>query len=282
MHRRSLLLAALGLSVSACSPLQVLNASIPSEGYRRTAGLPYGPHPRNRLDVYVPREAAGPRPTVVFFYGGSWQNGERGKYRFVAEALTSRGFVAVLPDYRTYPEVRFPAFVEDGATAVAWTLREAALHGGDPQCVVLMGHSAGAHIAAMIALDARYLERERLAPSALRGFVGLAGPYDFLPIRSRTLQQIFGGADGIPQTQPVTFASAGAPPALLLHGTDDGTVLPRNSERLAARLREAGAPATLKLYPGMGHVRIVTALAKPFRDGQPVLDDVAGFVSARA
>lgn len=282
MRRRSLLLAALGLSLSACSPLQVLNATIPREGYRRTAGLPYGPYPRNKLDVYTPREAAGPRATVVFFYGGSWQNGQRGNYRFVAEALTSRGLVAVVPDYRTYPEVRFPGFVEDGAAAVAWTVRNVAQHGGDPGRVVLLGHSAGAHIAALVALDARFLEREALAPHALRAFVGLAGPYDFLPIRSRTLQQIFGGADGIPQTQPVTFASAAAPPALLLHGTDDGTVLPRNSERLAARLREAGAPVTLKLYPGIGHVRIVTALARPFQGGPPVLDDVAAFVSGHA
>jgi acetyl esterase/lipase len=280
--RRSLLMAALALPASACSPIRVIDSVIPSDGYRLAEGLAYGPRPGHKLDVYTPRGAAGPRPVVVFFYGGSWQRGWRADYRFVAEAITSRGFVAVLPDYRKYPEVTFPGFIEDAAAAVGWTRANIARHGGDPGGMTLMGHSAGAHIAAMVALDGRYLAQAGTERAAVRGLIGLAGPYDFLPIRSVTLQRIFGGADGIPQTQPITFATAGAPPTLLLHGTDDITVLPRNSERLSARLLEAGAPARLKLYPGMGHVGIVTALARPLRGIAPVLDDVAAFVEDRA
>jgi acetyl esterase/lipase len=125
----------------------------------------------------------------------------------------------------------------------------------------------------MLALDPRWLGEDR---RAVRGFVGIAGPYDFLPIDSPITRAAF-GADANASTQPVSFVSADDPPALLLHGAGDGTVYPRNSERLAAQLRSAGGQAELKLYPGVGHVEIVMALSKPFRRKAPVLGDIAVF-----
>jgi hypothetical protein len=142
---------ALGLVASACSPLLVFNAVMPKDGGVRVAArdIPYGADHRQQLDVYVPSgPTAGPRPIIVFFYGGSWNSGVKNGYGFVGRALAARGFVVAIPDYRLVPQVRFPAFLEDGAAAVRWMRGHAAQYGGDPDRVVLAGHSAGAYNAA--------------------------------------------------------------------------------------------------------------------------------------
>jgi acetyl esterase/lipase len=216
---------------------------------------------------------------VLFLYGGRWQGGDKGQFRFVGQALASRGFVTVIPDYRRYPEVGFPLFIEDGAAAAAWVRDHGGEHGGDAGAVHLIGHSAGAHIAALLALDRSYLAAAGVPPDAIRSFVGLAGPYDFLPLDDPTLELIF-AVDDLAATQPITFAGPGAPPALLLHGTDDLTVRPANSERLAAALAAAGNRVELKLYPNLGHVGLLVALAAPLRWLAPVLADVSDFMDA--
>lgn len=282
---RGLLLAgSAALALAGCSGASLLNAVIPGSAYQLHSGLAYGALPGQLLDVYLPRQpwsGAGPRPTVVFLHGGRWETGDRSMYKFVAEALASRGWVAVVPDYRKYPAVRWPVFVEDCADAVEWTGRHAAEWGGSAGRVVLMGHSAGAHIAALIALDPRYAARMPSVPR-LAGVVGLAGPYDFLPLTDADLQDLFGSAADLRDTQPVHYARAGAAPMLLLHGEDDQTVWPRNTHHLAAALRAAGSPVQEILYPGIDHVRLVVALARPFRARYRVLDDIAGFVDAPA
>jgi acetyl esterase/lipase len=258
-------------------PLALVNLFVPKHGYHERVGLNYGPEERQKLDVYVPKGVVRDGPVVVFFYGGSWQGGRRQDYLFVAEALAAWGCVAVIPDYRVYPEVTFPRFIEDGALAVAWVRDHIGKFGGDRHRLFLMGHSAGAYIAAMLALNPRYLKGVGLSPQDLQGFVGLAGPYDFLPLKSPRLIKIFGGADGIPETQPVTFATAGAPPALLLHGGSDKLVGAHNTKRLARRLREVGGRVEAKIYPGMKHIRLLITLASPFQNGEPVLADIARF-----
>lgn len=278
-----LVLAALATlaALSACTALGLLDATTPSAGYRRTADIPYGPLARQKLDVYVPDGARAPLPVVVFFYGGSWQEGRREQYRFAGEALASRGFLAVVPDYRVYPEVRFPDFLRDGAAAVRWVRDHAGQYGGDASRLFLAGHSAGAYNAAMLALDGRWLGEAGLTPqTSVRGWIGLSGPYDFLPIRSPVIQTIFGPRESWPATQPVAYVSAAAPPALLLTGAADTRVLPGNTDRLAARLREAGVPVTVLAYPGVGHGRTVAALARPFRSDPPILEEIRRFVDA--
>jgi acetyl esterase/lipase len=271
--RRRTLLGLLALP-AACSPLGVLNGiAVPNGGYRLVTDQSYGPQARQQLDIYVPDGATGNTPVAVFFYGGAWERGERSHYRFAGQALASSGFIAVVPDYRLYPEVAFPSFVQDGALAVAWVRDNIAAFGGDPARIAVLGHSAGAHIAMLLALDSTFL-----AAGTLRAAVGLAGPYDFLPLSSARLQRIFSPAGDLRLSQPITFARGDAPPLLLLHGTADETVWPRNSERLAARVTERGGRATLKLYPELGQIGIVLALASPFRDRAPVLDDCANFL----
>ncbi|HEX8191987.1 MAG TPA: alpha/beta hydrolase, partial [Allosphingosinicella sp.] len=237
-------------------------------------GAAFGPEPRQRLDVYRPRRAGEDLPVILFLYGGNWQSGTRSGYEFAGRALAAQGFVVAVPDYRLVPEVRFPAFLEDNAAALRWVRRNARRFGADADRIVLVGHSAGAYNAAMLALDPTWLGDDR---QAVRGFVGIAGPYDFLPLDSPITRAAFGSAPDPRATQPVNFGSADDPPALLLHGTADRTVYPRNSERLAERLRSAGVEAQVELYPGTGHVGIVTALARPFRGKAPVLRDTAAF-----
>jgi acetyl esterase/lipase len=282
MRAGSRLAAAVLLAVPAagCGP-RLLNALVPDDGYRLEGDRAYGDDPRQRLDVYVPDGRAGPAPVVVFFYGGRWETGDKGQFQFVGQALAARGFVTVIPDYRRYPDVRFPRFVEDGAAAVAWIRDNIGGFGGDAGSIHLMGHSAGAHIAALLALDHDYLAAAGVAPEAVTSLVGLAGPYDFLPLDDPTLEEIFAVAD-MAATQPITFADRRAPPTLLLHGAADRTVLPANSERLAAALATAGNQAEIRLYPGVSHVDLVIALAAPLRWLAPVLADVTGFLRATA
>jgi acetyl esterase/lipase len=279
-------LAGTTLLVVACAPLAVINGLVPADTYAATRDLAYGNHPRQRLDVYVPARTAptGARaaPVIVFFYGGGWTSGERGDYLFVGEALASRGFVAVVADYRLYPEVKFPQFLHDSAAAVAWAALNAAKFGGDPGRIYLAGHSAGAYNAAMLTYAPDYLAQVGVEPKAIRGLIGLAGPYDFLPVTASSTRAIFGYPDTPPETQPIHFVGRTPgirlAPALLLTAPDDTTVRPGNSVRLAARLRESGATATEISYPALGHRRIVGALAAPLRDLGPVLDDIARFV----
>jgi acetyl esterase/lipase len=266
------------LLAAGCGPA-LLNALVPEQGYRVEHDLAYGALPRQRLDVYMPDGLAGLAPVVVFFYGGRWESGDKGEFRFVGQALASHGLIAVIPDYRRYPEGCFPGFVEDGAAAVAWVRGNIGARGGDPDGLSLMGHSSGAHIAALLALDRHYLGAAGVAPDAIASFIGLAGPYDFVPLDDPTLERIF-AADDLAATQPITFADRSAPPTLLLHGTADKTVLPANSQRLAATLAAAGNRVELELYPGLGHVGLVAALAAPLHWLAPALADVAGFLDS--
>lgn len=282
--RRWMMIAGLATALAAlsgCSRLGTLNAVndvTPGDSGtdKLQTDIAYGNDPRQKLDIYAPTGARN-APVVVFFYGGSWNSGRRQDYVFAARALAARGFVTVVPDYRLVPQVRYPAFVEDGAAAVAWTRKNIANYGGDPAHIGVSGHSAGAYIALMLALDGRWLAKAG-APRAIKAAVGLAGPYDFLPFEPGGAADIaFGEAPDRRDTQPIAHARADAPPVLLLAGADDTIVLPRNSVALAAALTKAGADAQVITYPGIGHIGIILAVSKPFRGKAPALADSAAF-----
>lgn len=266
------------LLVGACSPLTAINTMSPKDGYVHYEALAYGMQPRQKLDVYVPVEGKPPYRVVVFFYGGGWKSGSKDLYRFVGQALAARGFVTVIPDYRVFPEVTFPAFIADSAAAVRWAHNNIADFGGDLDQMFLMGHSAGAFNAAMISVNPAYLAAEGLTPAIIRGVVGIAGPYAFNPLQYSSTRPIFEGPGDGEATQPVTFVDQGAPAMLLLHGLDDGTVKPVNSRRMAKRLKQAGAEATLVEYRGLGHYLIVAALAAPFQGDGGIMDAAAAFM----
>jgi acetyl esterase/lipase len=282
MSRRSLLsLTALSALTAACSPLGALNGAnrlTPGDGgvKRIVAGAAFGSDARQRLDVWAPEDASAKLPVIVFFYGGSWKSGDRDGYGFAARALAARGFVVVVPDYRLVPQVRWPAFVEDGAAALKWVAASIANHGGDPARIGVIGHSAGAHIALLLSLDRRWGVADHI-----KAAVGLAGPYDFRPFEpGGAAEAALGNAPDLADTQPIHFARPDAPPLLLLHGDADETVKPRNSLALAKAITDQGGRATAKLYPGIGHIGILLALSKPFRGKAPVLVDASNFLLA--
>jgi len=273
-------LALSALLITGCEAafFRVLNAGGTPSTVSAERDQIYAADTGEKLDVYRPVASAAGAPVVVFFYGGRWQGGNRAEYSFVGEALAARGIVAVLPDYREYPAVVFPVFVTDAAQAVAWAREHAASLGGDPARLYVAGHSAGAHIAALLGTDTRYLGAVGLAPRDLAGVIAIAGPHDFLPITDADLAAIFGPPERYPESQPVNFVDGDEPPFLLLHGADDDLVEPRNSENLAARLHAAHEPCELRIYPDTGHIRILAALALGHEKLAPTLDDVVRFV----
>ena len=269
-------------ALAGCSPLRVIDAVTPASSYRLTQAVSYGPEPRQKLDVYTPLDLKEPAPVVLFFYGGNWNDGARGDYRFVGEALASHGMVSVVADYRLYPEVRYPVFLEDSARAVAWTVTNVRGYGGDDGRLFVMGHSAGAYIAAMLALNPRWLAAQGLTPDALRGWIGLAGPYDFIPIQNLTTRPVFWYPDTPADSQPINHVSAASPPALLIAAKNDDLVNPvRNTGGLATRLRGAGVEVREVYFNHVSHATLIGALARPLHWLAPVLATIEQFVKSR-
>ena len=267
----------------ALRPVRLLNALTPRRGLRRLRDVAYGEHPRQRLDVYMPREPAMPasRPLVVFFHGGSWQSGSRGDYLFVGQALATCGYVTVVPDYRLYPQARFPDFVHDAAAAFAWAREHALEFGADPRRIFLMGHSAGAQMAALLATDGSYLRARELGTDAIAGVIGLGGAYDFLPLRDPVLEEIFPAQDRH-LSQPVHFVQGGHPPMLLAVSVDDRVVDPGNTERMATRLRGVGSPVHVLRYRRLGHILILGVLGIVLRPFVPLLRELGRFIDQQA
>ncbi len=281
-----LVLMVVVIAGTGCSPLGVLNTLTPTDTYIVTRDLEYGADPREKLDVYQPRpvtDKQAPRktyPVVVFFHGGTWVSGDRSDYKFIGEALASQGIVTMVANYRLYPQVRYPDFLEDCAKAVVWAQREAARYGGDARRLYVMGHSSGAYNAAMLALDPRWLKAAGLSPSALAGWIGLAGPYDFFPIRNPDAQPVFNHPDYPAGSQPIAYASRTSPRTFLgAAGSDDLVDPDRNTRQLAEKLRAAGVAVTQKIYPDVNHYTLIAAFSYPLRSLDPVLKDVSLFVN---
>ncbi|NWB58392.1 alpha/beta hydrolase, partial [Pseudomonas sp. F1002] len=271
---------AIATLLAACSPIKVLNALTPTSTFTKTSSLAYGDDPRQKLDIYRPVTALPDAPVVVFFYGGSWNSGSKDDYGFVGEALASRGIVVVIADYRLYPQVRYPLFLQDGAQAVAWAYQHSAEYGGDPRKLYVMGHSSGAYNAAMLALDPQWLAGVGLSPSVFKGWIGLAAPYDFLPIENRDVRPVFFYPDSPPDSQPINHVSQSAPPSLLIASVDDNLVNPkRNTGGLAKKLRAAGVPVEEFYFTKTSHATLVASMSRPLRWLAPVLDRVTAFIT---
>lgn len=270
------------LALGGCASLALGAANLIENGNARSSEFAYGDGARQRYDVYRPVGAdgvllTGPLPVVIFVHGGSWETGDKSSYRWMGQGLAAQGFIAVLPNYGLMPERRFPGFVDDAARAVAHARAQLATWGGDTSRVVLMGHSAGAHIAALVAYNARYLAAHGLTPRTFSGFVGLSGPYDFL-FDTELLQRTFSGT---PEQEhdalPVHFVSAQSPRTLLVMGRDDSTVKPRNTHSLAGRLGEVNARVDTLWVDGT-HGVSVSAFARHKRGDSEIVRRVQEFV----
>lgn len=255
------------------SPHEIFSALVRDRNVVLEPARRFGPLPRHLADVWRPAGAeAG--PVAMFLYGGSWRSGLRSCYAFAGAAFAAKGITCVMPDYRLYPQVRFPAFNEDAALAYGWIVKEVA-HG---RPVVVMGHSAGAHIAALLALDPRYVAEHAAGAPPPAGLVGISGPYSFDPTTWPTTAEIFATAPSADLARPVAYASPDAPPALLVHGGADEVVKPKNTHDLADALRAAGASVAVDMHARLGHAGTLLALSRPFRWRAPVLANIVHFV----
>lgn len=269
----------LGCITNACSPLGALNAIVPTAGYTLHKNIHYGDNAKQMLDVYVPDVTTENTPTIVFFYGGSWQWGTKDDYLFAAQGLVSLGYIVVIPNYRLYPEVRYPEFLDDSAHAVAWVFGHAQHYRMNPEHVYLMGHSAGAYNAVSLALNEHYLKKAAIKSSSIRGVIGLAGPYDFLPFTDPNIIAIFASEPDSIKTQPIHYVRKNTPPMLLLTGNADETVWPKNSRNLYHALKTLDNDVTLTEYEGVGHYGIAAGLATPIDWNSQVRADIAEFIS---
>ncbi len=272
----SILAVLLAYSTAACAPVNVLNATITRDGYTLHRNIPYGENPRQMLDIYTPEHAQS-APVILFFYGGSWQFGSKDDYRFLGQALTSKGYVVAIADYRLYPEVYYPDFIKDGALALAFVHAHSATYGGDPNKLFVAGHSAGAFIAVMLGGDDAFHREAHSQRSWIRGTIAIAGPYDFLPFTDDNIKAIFSRYPDV-ETQPIHHVTAPMSPVFLATGDADDTVDPRNSQRLKAKLQSLHIPVDAHVYPGIGHIGIMLSLAQGFRWKTTLLEDIAAFV----
>ena len=268
------MLAAGALLTSGCvrTALAVANHGQPPAD----ATAAYAPGPRNGIDIYRPVGASESAPVMVFFYGGSWRTGAREDYRFVGRRLAAQGMLVLVADYRTYPETTFPGFVEDGASAVSWAREHAQEWGGDPKCLFVAGHSAGAQIAALLATDGRYLAAHGMKPKDLAGAIAMSGPLDFAI--TGDLVPVFGDPAQWPSAQPLNFIDGDEPPFLLIHGLRDKVVEPEDSRLFAARLERVKVPVTLRLLPEGRHSTPLLGLYQPIQ-APDILPALTGFVT---
>lgn len=280
---RALILIVILLTLSACanSGTALLNSLANTNDYTKVGNVSYGEQPQNKLDIYIPSISSMNKrknAVIVFFYGGCW--GEcttlkKSDYLFVAQSLASRGFTTVIADFRQYPEVDFKDLMADASNIIKWASQHISKYGGDPKHIIVAGHSSGAHIAAMLALNPRYLNS--ITRKNIRGFIGLAGPYDFLPLDKKYQRALFNPSNNYANSQPINFLSATSPPLLILHGEIDTTVGKHNAINLSKKAERLGVKQQLILYPEHDHVGILAALSRPLQGKSSVLRDMISF-----
>jgi len=264
--------------LSGCSTFDIVNNFGYKNGSEVIREISYGPNPRQQLDIYKPTWRNDSSSIIVFFYGGAWDSGSRKDYEFVARKLAILGHYVVIPDYRIFPQVVFPEFVEDGAVAVSYVLDNALKISDASLPVFIMGHSAGAHIAMSLGLNQNYLSALGHSTKEISGVIGLSGPYNFLPLSSERLLEIFPDAEKQYQAQPINFVDAEDPPVFLGHGDADKKVWPGNSISLSLKLKESGVPHTLLIYRGVNHSGTLKPFIKFLDSDRSISEDVIRFI----
>lgn len=252
--------------------------------YTAHTNIRYGPKEKQKLDLYLPENIAQSNlhktPTVIFFYGGCWgacSDLNKKDYRFVAQALTANNIAVAIVDYRKFPDVLFSDIMSDAKHAVEWVSQNIASYGGDAHNLFLMGHSAGAHLASMLNFNETYLQ-----PSVyknIKGFIGLAGPYDFLPFDEPYQPALFAPPEAYAQSQTINFVDGTEPPALLLYGTDDDRVKRRNIVSLSNIINSKKGRVVTHYYPSIDHTGIISAFSIPLRASKPVVKDILSFIA---
>ena len=256
--------------------------------------IPYASPPQERqvLDVYSPREAKN-LPVVFWIHGGGWQTGDKSSVQIKPQAFTSRGFVFVLTSYRLLPQVDMETIVRDIAKSIRWVHDHIAEYGGDPERVFVMGHSAGAQLAALVCIDDRYLKAEGLSLAMIKGCVPVDGDtYDVPAIieTAETRRRVHGqpqakfghrekfGNDPAKHLDlsAVTHVASGKgiPPFLIMHVADHPDTSAQ-AQRLASALKSAGVPVTVYGAQESTHNKINADIGVP---GDPGTKALFGFL----
>lgn len=225
---------------------------------REVHDVAYGDKKKQRLDLYFPAGRT-PHTALVFVHGGRWRSGDKNEYRYVGRALAERGFAVAVVGYRLFPEVRFPCFVHDVAQATCYLQQHNARLGWPDAPMWLCGHSAGAHIAALVGLEPAYSMPSQDLP-LVAGVIGISGPYSFMPEYDPSLFPVFGTRhhrQWLSPMCPLDCVGAGKPPLLLIHGTDDKVVSFRGAQRMADQAKRQGQPVSLVSLNGQGHFQPV-------------------------
>lgn len=266
--------------LAACSAVGLKVVNTPSylfSNHHVTRDISYGNAPHQLLDLYVPQaDIENKGQLVVFIYGGSWTSGAKENYYFVADALTSAGYTVAIPDYIKFPAAAFPSFVEDVALSIAWLSSNMQGFAATNE-MILMGHSAGAHTGALLISDPTYLAAHQLQIDSVSAFIGIAGPYSFIP-KEKKFRDIFANLEDFQEMQALHYVQGLEPPMLLLHGDEDTTVLLRNSEEFAAKVNTMGGTAETQVYSGQGHVSPVLGLSRIFDRDNSVRTDILEFL----
>ncbi len=241
--------------------------------------ISYGPLNRQSLDHYQPKTGSTQKPILIFYYGGGWESGEKSIYHFIGAELASKGFDVIIPDYRLFPEVKFPKFINDAALAYNWVWQHLAQKNERP--IVLIGHSAGAHIAALMAYDQTYLNKFSSAANPKfkpAGFIGFAGPYAFNPVTWHTTKDIFSTTKNEDLARPVAFINSKSPTSLLFHGEEDTVVKKWNMETLTKALKANKVEVEANLLPGISHIDIMLNIGLPLKQQKNILEKMMKFI----
>ncbi len=230
---------------------------------------PYGDDVRQKFDMY-PGHGSSADTFIIFVHGGSWRRGDKHSYRFVGRTLAHMGYTTVIPNYRLYPNVTFPAYIEDVA-AVVWHVAQ----NHSSKRLILMGHSAGGHMAAVLALDAQRYLKGASRPH-IDAFIGLAGAYN---PQVWPRNAAFGSAEPRLWT-PLQLVTPAAPPMLLLHGRLDTTVRPSQTLALAEAVTAAGGRAEVHLYGFMEHFAALLPFVPGFRFYSTIRHDIRHFITS--
>ena len=273
-----LLVAVALVGCSQRSAQDTLNRVVSTGGLEVVQNVPYGPDVRNRMDVYSPQGAAN-APMVLFVHGGSWEGGDKDGHKFVGESLARAGYITAVMSYRLAPQNRYPAFVQDTASALKVLRETAKTFGGNPDNVFVMGHSAGAYNAVEAVDNERWLREAGVPISAVRGVIGVAGPYSY-DFRGMSTARAFPENATPDEVMPDRHVRPDAPPHLLLVAGSDHTVYPQNGEHMKAALERAGIPVTFTVLPGMGHITIIAAMTRFLTFLGPTRQDVIAFIEA--
>lgn len=232
---------------------------------------------KHKLDLYLPK---GPRdfPVLFWVHGGGWRNGDRKNVEPLAQAFAKHGIGTVAISYRLSPQVRFPEHVKDVARAFAWTYKNIAKHGGRPDAIFVSGHSAGGHLASLLASDDSYLKAEKLSLSNIRGAIPVSGPQR-LPFADR-YKDVFGDSEeNYPKASPLTHVSASQPPFLILYAGKDNEIIRTTSAELAEALKKVKVEASSVDFKDRDHGSIIRDIPK---DDDPVAKAILDFIMRHA